>query len=261
MSQPNHQNSLNCNSNQHPQFLIKYIHFHQQFDVLKLQQEVAGLETALWTAHYNSSNYEGRWTTLQLRSVNGEAANNTAIDAASLAAGISFKDTALLALCPYIKDVIDFFKIEKTAVRLMKLDAGAVIKPHRDHGLNFEQGELRLHVPVSTNENVRFFLEDEQLPMQEGSCWYLNLSLTHSVINESDSNRVHLVIDGLVNDWIKDFFSRHEHYTVLCDEAQSHDPHSPEDKRNVIYALRQLHTEVADQLADEMEASMQSSTI
>lgn len=238
--------------------MIKYIHFNQHFDVAKLQQEVAGLETTLWKAHYNSSNYEGNWTTLQLRSVNGDTGNNTAIQATSLATDLAFKDTELLALCPYIKEVIEFFKIEKTAVRLMKLDAGAVIKPHQDHGLNFEQGEVRLHIPVSTNANVQFLLEDEQLPMQQGSCWYLNLSVTHSVINHSESSRVHLVIDGIVNDWLKDFFCRPAHHTVTFDEAETKEQHSPEDKRKIILALRQMQTEVADQLADDMQASLLS---
>lgn len=239
--------------------MIKYIHLHTQFDSVKLQQELAGLETSLWKEHYNRSHYEGNWTTLQLRSVNGDTGNNTAIQASSLATDLAFKDTPLLALCPYMKEVIDFFEIEKTAVRLMKLDAGAVIKPHRDHGLNFEQGEVRLHIPVSTHPKVKFLLDEEQLPMQEGSCWYLNLSLTHSVDNESDSSRVHLVIDGIVNDWLKNFFCGQEHHAVMCDEAKD-DPHSPEEKRNIIYALRQMHTEVADRLADEMEASLQLPT-
>lgn len=227
--------------------------------MVKLQQEVSRLEKTLWTAHYNNSNYEGRWSTLQLRSVNGETGNNTAIQASSLPPGVSFKDTPLLALCPYITDVIDFFKMEKTAVRLMKLDAGGVIKPHSDHDLNFEQGEVRLHIPVSTNEKVKFLLEEEQLPMKEGSCWYLNLSLTHSVINESNSNRVHLVIDGLVNDWLKNFFSMEEHHAVMADPLETKQQHSPEDKRQIILALRNMQTEVADQLANDMEASLKQS--
>jgi Aspartyl/Asparaginyl beta-hydroxylase len=237
--------------------LIKYIHFNQQFNVQLLQQEVAALETALWKEHYNRSNYEGSWTTIQLRAINGDAGNNTAIQPAALGGALAFKDTALLQQCPYINEVIAFFKIEKTAVRLMKLDAGAVIKPHRDHDLNFEQGEVRLHIPVSTNAQVTFLLEEEALPLTEGSCWYLNLSLTHSVRNESDSNRVHLVIDGLVNDWLKDFFSLPAHQRVDCKEGEAGEQHSPEDKQKIIAALRLMQTPLADQLANDMEAGLE----
>ena len=131
--------------------MIKYIHFQQQFNVEKLQQEVAGLQAALRKEHYNRSNYEGSWTTMQLRSINGLAANNTAIPSGALQGGHAFKDTPLLTQCAFIKEVIDFFIMDKTTVRLMKLDAGALIKPHSDHDLNFEEGEVRLHIPVHTN--------------------------------------------------------------------------------------------------------------
>ena len=145
---------------------------------------------------------------MQLRSVNGLADNNTAIQSGALQGGHAFKDTPLLTQCAYIKEVIDFFKMEKTTVRLMKLDAGAVTKPHNDHDLNFEEGEVRLHIPVHTNAEVKFLLKDEVIPMKEGSCWYLNLSLKHSVANESNINRIHLLIDGIVNNWLKDYFAR-----------------------------------------------------
>ncbi len=241
--------------------MIKYIHFNQQFDAARLQQEVFQLEGSLWKEHYNKSNYEGSWTTMQLRSINGLADNNTAIQPSALQGGHAFKDTPLLAQCPYIKEVMDSFKMEKTAVRLMRLDAGAVIKPHQDHDLNFEQGEVRIHIPVYTNAKVKFMLEDEVIPMNEGSCWYLNLSLQHSVANKSDSNRIHLVIDGVVNRWLTDYFTEPAHTRSTFDDPQQGVTHSREDKIKIIAQLRLMQTEVGDQLADDMQASLEQSDI
>ncbi len=220
-----------------------------------MQQELAGLEDLLWKEHYNKSHYEGGWSTLQLRSINGLPENNSAIQSKTLPKGVKYEDTELLESCPYIKEVLDFFKIEKTAVRLMKLSAGASIKPHTDHDLNFEEGEVRLHVPVTTSSQVRFFLEDEQIPMLEGSCWYLNLSLKHSVINDSDKDRVHLVIDGVVNDWLRNYFSDESHHKVILQPSISK-VQILEDKIKIIKQLRLMKTAVADQLADEMEAQL-----
>ncbi|MBK7307467.1 MAG: aspartyl/asparaginyl beta-hydroxylase domain-containing protein [Chitinophagaceae bacterium] len=42
--------------------------------------------------------------------------------------------------------------------------------------------------------------------MQEGECWYMNFNLLHAINNNSSVNRVHLVIDALVNDWVKEIF-------------------------------------------------------
>ncbi|MGY3090576.1 hypothetical protein ACVWYF_003631 [Hymenobacter sp. UYAg731] len=236
--------------------MIKYIRFNQQFDAEQLKREVAQVETALWQDHYNRSNYEGGWSTIQLRSLHGQVANNTAVHAGGLPAGNAFRDTPLLTQCPYIKGVIDFFQIEKTSIRLMKLDAGAIIKPHSDHNLNFEEGEVRIHVPVITNPQLKFYLEEERLVMEEGSCWYLNLSRQHQVINDGPTARVHLVIDGIVNDWLKAYFHSFPHGQVAMALPQTDPAYSRDDQLRIIEQLRLLKTTVADKLANEMQAAL-----
>lgn len=235
--------------------MIRYIRFNHTFNAALLQQEVAALEGGLWKAHYNQSNYEGNWSTLQLRSVNGLTGNNTAIHSNALQGNDRFADTPLMALCPYTSTVIDFFKMEKTSIRFMKLDAGAVIKPHSDPDLNFEEGELRIHIPVITNDQLYFYLEEEILKMEEGSCWYMNLSLQHSVRNEGNTARVHLVIDGIVNDWVKNWFAQSDHLRTDM-EAPAKKEYGREDQKKIIAQLRSMNTETGHRLADEMEAAL-----
>ena len=235
--------------------MIKHIRFQQQFDAGKLQQEVARLETAVWSEHYNRRSYEGNWSTLQLRSLHGQLENNAAVPVGTTPGDNAFQDTEVLARCPYHREVIDFFRMEKTSVRLMKLDAGAIIKPHHDHDLNYEQGEVRLHIPVTTNPQLEFYLEDERLLMAEGSCWYLNLTLEHQVINAGPTPRVHLVIDGLVNDWLRAYFHDPQHRQVTMAAPQRPQP-SREDQLRIIAQLRQHQTATADKLADEMQAAL-----
>src|SRR5205085_2147315 len=86
--------------------------------------------------------------------------------------------------------------------RLMRLTAGSMIKEHEDVALSFEDGTVRLHIPVVTNEAVDFRLNGTRTAMQAGSCWYLRLSDRHSVANRGTEDRVHLVVDAVVNDWI-----------------------------------------------------------
>lgn len=236
--------------------MIKYIHFTELFDADRLKKDVERLESGAWKDHYNHSNYTGRWSTLQLRSINGSLENNTAIHAGALQGGNVFKDSVLMKECPYIKKIVDHFKMEKTAVRLMKLDAGANIKPHSDPGLNFEDGEVRIHIPAITNSQLHFFLESDRLVMEEGSCWYLNLALQHSVRNEGSAGRVHLVIDGIVNDWVKAYFAQPQHRAVYM-QSLPHKDHSREDKIKIIAQLRQMNTDTGNRLADEMEMSLQ----
>ena len=88
-----------------------------------------------------------------------------------------------MQLCPQLKQAVDFFKMEKMAVRLLKLNAGAVIKAHKNHELRFEEEQVRINIPVSTNAQLAFYLDEEALLMTAGSCWYLDLTLSNRVDN------------------------------------------------------------------------------
>jgi hypothetical protein len=67
---------------------------------------------------------------------------------------------------------------------------------------------VRIHIPVVTNPDVDFRLNGAPLTMEAGSAWYLRLSDPHSVVNGGGADRVHLVVDATVNDWLKDLFER-----------------------------------------------------
>jgi hypothetical protein len=85
----------------------------------------------------------------------------------------------------------------------MKLTPGSVIKEHRDYDLAMEEGAARLHIPVQTNPGVEFMLNGLPVAMAPGECWYLRLSDPHRVANRGETDRVHLVIDCRVNDWLR----------------------------------------------------------
>jgi hypothetical protein len=50
---------------------------------------------------------------------------------------------------------------------------------------------------------VSFFLAGERLLMNEGESWYLNFNLPHRVENRSCADRIHLVLDCVLNDWLR----------------------------------------------------------
>jgi hypothetical protein len=87
----------------------------------------------------------------------------------------------------------------------MKLSAGSVIKKHTDLDLSAEYGEARLHIPIITNDDVHFYVNDNEVIMAEGECWYLRLSDPHNVDNTSDVDRIHLVLDVVINEWLGNY--------------------------------------------------------
>jgi ribosomal protein S18 acetylase RimI-like enzyme len=171
-----------------------------QFDVGRLQADLARILTTEFIPHFNTAYYQGDWSAVPLRSIGGRTdqiyPDPTAKD--------SFADTPLLARCDYIREVLAMLRCPQQAVRFLRLKAGSVIKEHCDHELGFEDGEVRLHIPVITNPEVEFVLNQVRVIMNEGECWYLNVNRPHRVANRGAADRVHLVVDCVVNDWLRD---------------------------------------------------------
>lgn len=172
------------------------------FDPARLQAEVDSFAADEWVPHFNKAYYEGDWSGIALRSVGGVARQLYPDPAAQE----PWADTINLLRCPYTREVLAQFECELQSVRFLRLAAGSHIREHKDFWLGFEDGEVRFHIPVYTNPDVAFFLNGERLDMHAGECWYLNLNLKHRVENHSQTDRVHLVIDGYVNDWLRQFF-------------------------------------------------------
>src|SRR5258708_4330101 len=171
--------------------MLSYLKLPFQFDTLRLKADLDGIPAEAWIAHFNKIDYEGQWSGVALRSVGG-APN---IVPQALLTNAPFIDTPLLAQCPYIRHILTTFKCPQQSVRLLRLHAGSSIHEHIDHALDYEDGEVRLHIPVVTNPGGEFYLDGERLIMQQGECWYTNINLPHRVDNRSAQDRIHLVID------------------------------------------------------------------
>ena len=228
--------------------VIKYIRLPFSFDVSLLQQEVTELSQQHWQLHYQTRHYEGNWSAIPLRSNHGDPGNIIIAPEDNPV----YMDTPLLQQTSYLKEVLTVFQCPLQAVRLLKLDAGALIKEHRDAELAFESGEVRIHIPVQTNDQVEFYLDKERMMLKEGECWYMNFNLPHAIHNKSTTARIHLVIDALVNDWVKELFMQ----PGLLKKEIAAAGHDMETKRKIIASLRELNTETGHRLAAEMEASL-----
>jgi hypothetical protein len=175
------------------------------FDAAALQRDLARLESDAWIDHFVKQNYSGSWSVIPLRA--SATATHPVMMIYSDPNCKEFVDTPLLARCPYFQTLLGALQCPLDAVRLMKLTPGSIIKEHSDHDLSFEEGHVRLHIPVQTNPAVEFYLNGERVILAEGECWYLRLSDPHRVSNRGSTDRVHLVIDASVNDWLKELFA------------------------------------------------------
>jgi hypothetical protein len=174
------------------------------FDPALLRRDLDALSATPWTAHFVEQNYEGDWSVIPLRCAAGETHPIRMIYSDPLAT--TFVDTPFLAACPYFRAVIAAFACPVRNVRLMRLTPGSVIKEHTDLDLGVEGGEARVHIPVTTSAEVEFLINRTRVEMRPGEAWYLRLSDPHAVANRGTSDRVHLVLDLTVDDWLTGFF-------------------------------------------------------
>lgn len=184
--------------------MVKSLRLPIQFDSSLLHRDLEKVEDAEWIPHFNTRDYDGSWRVVALR---GPAdATHPVQTIYSNPTTTKFADTELLSRCTYFTQVLSWFQCPLKSVRLLNLQSGSIIKEHTDYNLGFEDGEVRIHIPVLTNPDVEFVLAGKLIEMREGETWYLNVNLPHSVANRGSTDRVHLILDCVVDDWLRTFF-------------------------------------------------------
>ena len=111
-----------------------------------------------------------------------------------------------------IREIISRLPCQFERIRFMKLAAGKSLRKHNDNiDPDIENKKIvRIHVPIRTNNEVVFTMYDndedekgEWLNLKVGHFYYLDVTKPHSVSNNSNEDRYHLVVDCYVNEELK----------------------------------------------------------
>lgn len=188
--------------------LISFAKLPCRIQLAALQANVESLlhnsqASEAWVDHVNKNDYRGGWDVLPLRCQRQHLHAHPILQGFAIADGDDWENLPVLIRCPAIASIFNQLPCPIKAARLMRLKAGAEIKPHRDHGLSIEYGEARLHVPIHTSDAVSFFVDNKKIPMRAGELWYFNADQIHEVYNHGSEDRINLVIDCVVNDWLR----------------------------------------------------------
>lgn len=236
------------------QQIVRYLKLPFQFTSDKLIHDLSLILDSNWIPHFNSSGYSGEWDVIPLYASKGDEKNIFALSVDNS----EVIETSLIKNCFYFREIIQSLKFPVTSARLLKLGAGAEIKPHRDHELGYEDGYFRLHIPIITNNRVQFILDGELLTMRPGECWYTNVNFVHSVSNLGDSDRIHLVVDGIRNEWSDNlFFSLASKENLL---QKQHEEESPETIKRTIEELKSSNEPIAPELIEFLNKKLEKLT-
>lgn len=110
--------------------------------------------------------------------------------------GRSWERLADIAI-PLMHSIIaDHYPNGGTIIRAMaaKLKAGKHIDTHTDQHPSFHHGH-RIHIPITTNNKVRFMIDGRPQKMEIGQAYEINNQKRHGVINKGDEDRINFIFD------------------------------------------------------------------
>src|SRR5215207_7190582 len=153
-----------------------------RFDVERLRAEVSALPAHAWVRHPND--IKGN-SAARLISVDGSENDDVSG---------RMQATAHLQQSPYIRQILASFGVVWSRSRLLRLAPGATVPEHADINYHWFT-RVRLHIPIITRPEVRFYCGDQVVHMAAGEAWVFDNWRSHRVENFTSDERIHLVAD------------------------------------------------------------------
>lgn len=83
---------------------------------------------------------------------------------------------------------------------IISMNPKSRIRMHKDRG-NSLYVVRRFHIPIKTNQQVFFTVDGKKYNLAEGNAYELNNAKYHSVRNDSDEIRIHLIVDVMPSEY------------------------------------------------------------
>lgn len=97
-------------------------------------------------------------------------------------------------LLPIVEILRKYYFFHFYSVFIAKLNPRSIINPHKDKG-SFLRTCHRVHVPLKTNKDVEYIIEQNSFYWQKGFIYEFDNTRVHGVKNNSDQERIHLVFN------------------------------------------------------------------
>ena len=120
---------------------------------------------------------------------------------------VPYQWTSISQHTPSIKRFWEQFPYERyRRIRFMELEPGGKISPHSDapgrlpgeQDLDMLEFGVPINVAIMHPEDCHMTLEGHgTVPFQEGKAFIINIRNVHSFVNNSSSNRIHLIAHGV----------------------------------------------------------------
>lgn len=184
----------------------------QKFDIDRMKHDLVKSQIASSWADKDIHTF--KWKSITLNSFEGKEQSLLSESSIKIGEKHKYIPTETLGHCSYFKEILQSFQTDIYLVRLLRLDAGGKIKFHTDETVFKNRRDIiRCHIPIITHPHCKFQLGyPRQRPasgrdgiwnadilhscfITPGYLWFTNVNALHGVENNSDIDRIHLVID------------------------------------------------------------------
>jgi hypothetical protein len=118
-----------------------------------------------------------------------------------------WQDVLLPALAPMLREFYGEGEIIRAC--LCDLLPRSKVLEHKDDTEEILLYTHRIHLPITSNPDVDFFVEQDNFHLKVGHLYEFSNQQFHRVENRSDQNRVHLIFDYLEKDTLDLFKDKH----------------------------------------------------
>ena len=162
---------------------VPFLQLPLAFDAGALAAEIERLGESAWRPH--PQGIPGN-SAVPLIAAGGDPGNDDVRGA--------MRPTPHLLQSPYLQKVLESLGATWGRSRLMRLSGQGEVTPHVDIDYYWRE-HIRVHVPIVTQPEVRFYCGDSDVHMAAGECWIFDTWRVHKVINSHTQARIHLVAD------------------------------------------------------------------
>lgn len=124
---------------------------------------------------------------------------------------------------PVVDDLLTRSGLAFRLIRFMKLAPGGNIRKHTDSFLS--GNTVRIHLPLRAHPNARLHIDGERCDWDQGELWFGDFSKPHWGSNDSQLDRIHLVMDVELNSGLLDLIEDSEARNMLAERLASRGNH------------------------------------
>jgi aspartyl/asparaginyl beta-hydroxylase/SEC-C motif-containing protein len=176
-----------------------YLKLTDSLDITPILEQLKAIPSSSWNQSKREKSFEIHKQTKALLLIHDDDFRHFAPTQHAL------YDEFSIALKPIFELIEQFYDGKGYVVRALfaRLKSGGIIPPHTD-GLYSLLFCNRVHIPIITTDENLFTVGGETKNLKVGEAWEINNATAHEVRNNSEKDRVHLIVDWVQECTVRD---------------------------------------------------------